>query len=79
MRVKTNDGATFAGRSPKQIVGAMMREQWNAPEGKMEYMDEVATRVEQMAGADGIVRRDSAEAFLSDLARLGLVTVEHEG
>jgi hypothetical protein len=71
MKIRTNDGATFEGRSAKQIVSRMRRDQWNAPELKQEYMEQVSNRVAQMYGH--IVHITSAQEFLRGLEEAGLI------
>lgn len=74
MRVTTQDGATFSGDTPEQIVSQMRRDNWSAPPKKREYMEEVAERVIDMTGS--VVRADTATNFLNDLQDSGFLKIE---
>jgi hypothetical protein len=65
------DGTAFRGRTAKEVVSRMRRNNWSAPDRKQEYMEQVSTRVAQMFGE--IVHVDSAETFLRDLVRVGML------
>jgi hypothetical protein len=74
MRVKCSDGAVFSGPNEKVIVKQMQATDWNAPERKGEYMDDVAARVDTMLGLT--IRTGSAKMFLKDMEVAGLLTFE---
>ena len=75
MRILTNDGETFAGPDAIAIVRAMRDAQWSAPALKRDYMSEVAERVAMLMGA-AIDTTHGAQAFLDDLRRVGLITID---
>lgn len=70
--IRTVDGAVFRARTRTGLVRAMKRDQWNAPERKLPWMEEVSERVEQQTGK--LVRCTSPDVFLDDLKAAGLVT-----
>ena len=74
MRVICVDGAIFEGPDEKSIVRQMKETDWNAPERKGEYMEDVAARVDVVMGQS--IRSGSAKTFLKDLEAIGLLTVE---
>ena len=71
--VTTYGGTEFRGATPAKVVKAMKDTQWEAPDRKGEYMDEVRSRVAGMTEAP--IHTDSPEAFLDSLEAAGLVTV----
>jgi hypothetical protein len=77
VRIQTNDGAVFAGRSANAIVRKMADCRWNAPEEKREWKEEVVDRVWQMTGVR--VPVDNPTEFLLELSRLGLVRLLRNG
>lgn len=73
MTITTNDGKTFTGADEKEIVRAMRDQQWHLGyQPKVEYMEEVALRVQQMTGE--IIPIDAA-GFLLALHTIGLITI----
>jgi hypothetical protein len=74
IRVTTSGGKTFIGKTAQTIVRAMKRTQWEAPERKSHYMDEVRERVSQQTGVWISIR--TAETFLRGLEAAGLITIE---
>lgn len=77
MKIKTNDGKTFAGKDAQTIVRKLRNTQWNLGyQPKVEYMLEVSDRVQQMTGTR--VPTD-AEGFLLGLHSLGLIVIEGHG
>lgn len=76
MRIKCSDGASFEGADEKAIVRAMQATDWNAPERKGEYMEDVSARVDLMLGQ--VVRTGSAKMFLKDMEAIGLLTFEQD-
>lgn len=73
IRVIANDGSVFEGRDEVEVVRQMRAFQWEAPEKKGDYMEEVARRVNQMTGF-GI--RNDPHGFVSDLETLGMLRVD---
>jgi hypothetical protein len=75
LTVTTKDGVQFRARDEKGIVRAMRRTQWNAPERKQEYIEEVCDRVFQMTGkAIGQPANTlNPASFLMYLIRAGLI------
>lgn len=71
MKVTTEDGLRFEGRSAKQVVKEMERAQWQQYDTKHEYMEAVAERVESMTGTRP--RVSSAAHFVNDLVSIGLL------
>lgn len=69
--IETNDGATFSGRTDKEVVSRMRRSMWSAPDRKYEYMEQVANDVAGIYGA--VVRTDSPTNFLNDLESAKLI------
>lgn len=73
--VTTNDLLFFAGADAKDVVRKMKEAQWNAPDTKREYMEQVGQRVMEMTGQRP---REDATGFLIDLERANLVTIAFE-
>lgn len=77
MIVKTGEGQEFAGATAEAVVRQMRDTEWNAPEKKRDYMEEVAERVFNMTGLEiPSPTTIPASEFLQYLERAGLVTVE---
>lgn len=74
LRVTCVDGAIFTGKDEKDIVRQMKHTDWNAPERKGEYMEDVAARVDTMMGQE--IRVTSAKVFLRDMQTVGLLTIQ---
>lgn len=73
--VTTQDGLVFTGADARDIVRQIKVAQWNAPDTKREYMEQVGQRVMEMTGQRP---REDATGFLIDLERAGLVTIAFE-
>jgi hypothetical protein len=71
--VTTIEGATFSGSSQKAIIRQMRDTQWNRPDRKGEYMEDVAGRVYSITGC---AVRPVADHFLTDLQAAGLLTID---
>lgn len=71
----TEDGMTFVGVDAKDIVRQMKTAQWNAPDTKREYMEQVGQRVMEMTGQRP---REEAALFLIDLERVDFLTITFE-
>jgi hypothetical protein len=65
---------TLYARTDGGLVHQMRLTQWNAPDAKRDYMEQVAERVGAIF--DTPIRTTDATIFLTDLARAGLVRVE---
>lgn len=74
--VRTSE-ITVSGRSPAAVVAKLRALQWNAPDRKRAYMEEVADRVEQMTGTT--INTLDCATFLRDLALLNLLTIVEDG
>ena len=74
LTVRCSDGAVFTGPDEKSIVRQMKHTDWNAPERKGEYMEDVAARVDMMTGQS--VRTTSVKTFLKDMQAVGLLAIE---
>lgn len=81
MKILTNDGAVFQGKTARGVVKAMQRDAWNAPEKKRDYMVEVVDRVVQQFDVPDsqIVTPMSAAELLTWLAGLGVVRIVENG
>lgn len=73
LQLTTNDGHVVLGPTPAALVRGLRATQWNAPDTKREYMEQVADRVATMYGAQ--VRPETPARFLRDLERAQLVTI----
>jgi hypothetical protein len=73
VRVVT-EGGTFEAPTAQGVVRQMRDTQWNAPERKREWMDEVTMRLHQSHGVM-IPIGATAEEFLEALERVGVATV----
>ncbi len=70
--LRTVDGVVFRGDTRTGLVRAMKDDQWNAPDRKAPWMEEVAARVKQQSGH--VIRTTGADVFLEDLKDAGYVT-----
>lgn len=73
--ITTRDEQQFSGAKATDIVRQMKLAQWNAPDTKREYMEQVGQRVMEMTGTRP---RESATYFLMDLESVGLITIAFE-
>lgn len=74
MRVVTNDDKIYLGRDAVSIVRQMRDTQWNAPERKRVWMDEVTERLSHSHGIS-IPFGATAGEFIDALEKAGVVTV----
>lgn len=70
----TTDAGIYAGASAEEVVRAMRDSQWNAPERKRDWMDEVRDRVRSVYGVD-IAPDLTATEFLKALDTAGVAVV----
>lgn len=78
---RTQDGTTFSGQSPADVVRAMRDDNWQRSIPKGEYMDDVIDRVQQITGVDyvaihPITRETRVASFLVFLHRAGLIVLD---
>lgn len=73
MIVTTTDGLVIVARDARHAVEQMRDTQWNAPDSKREYMEQVSERVQALTGRT--VATHSPSALLADLQRAKLLIV----
>lgn len=74
---RMNDGKRVRALSPHELVGWLRRKSDAGPAtSRREWMKETAERAEQSKGT--AVRTDTAEHFVADLIRVGLISEEKE-
>ena len=70
MKIRTIDGAEFAGETPAEVLHAMHMDSFSPEETDEIYMRETARRAEVQTGR--AVSSDNPDAFLKGLVAAGL-------
>ena len=74
MKTYVVNGKRVAASSAEDLVSKMRRASFTATATDQEFMAEVAARMMLQSSAE--IRTDSAEAFVADLIRAGVIKVE---
>ena len=69
----TNDGVTVRGTTARGVVRALRDRQWNAPDHKRDWMEQVAERIAHVANTAQVPMFANAEEFIAMLIRVGLL------
>ena len=75
MTYVTIDGMRVSG-TVREVVRALRDAQWNAPEYKRDWMEQVAERIAHIAHAPGTrLTFSNAQEFIDELVRVELLTI----
>lgn len=76
MQITTTDGLVILARHARHAVEQMRNTQWNAPDSKREYMEQVKERVQTLTSRT--IETHSPIAFLQSLQVAGLLTIRRD-